>query len=454
LWWAGQTSQKATDRLQWLLSRGISGANLHKGTLVLDATTQSSVRNALGEGVASGDGMTKLVGIASRYAVVGREPAASRELDWAALGAEKHAAFILTEATSATDETAVLFAVVAALNTSIPVITVVVGGDESTVPVVQQCVKSHLPLVVVQGSGGLADELAGAGRQQFLTIGQYDPVVAYKRLLMLASSSSPTDLRRLLIGEIDRVHLLRRVWQHFARYDEGAKQHQKTYRRLRIWILALGVISTLLVVVEKLLKQQTLIAFPDLFDQGLHSIIIAIPVLVSILLAAINRFHIGTKWIVFRSCAEQIKAEIYRFRAMGPKYAFADQVGALPEELLTERVHFLIGRAAESEVSGAAIPTYVGPLPPPGSTFTPKPGSQIAPDNGLTPLSPEDYIQYRLDEQLAYYRSKTKKLQRTLQRIQWAIYIFSGVGTFLAAIEQDLWIVVATATLTALTVYL
>jgi hypothetical protein len=436
---------KAADRLQWFLSRGITGANLHQGTLVLDATTQSVVRQYLGEGIASSEGATTLVGVAPRGVVFTGQPAATQAPDWAALGAEQHFAFVLTPGEAPGDEQETLFALVNALNNSIPVMMVVVGGDERTVPVVLKSVQSGWPVVLLQESGGLADELATQATHQFLTPAQTDTILTGGRLYKFPLSGSPTDLRRMLIREIERVNVLRRAWTHFARYDQGALHSQKTFRQLRSWILALGVLSTLFVVAEKFLGQQLHLETPDWFDQGLHWVIVGIPIIVSILLAAVHRFQIGTKWIIYRSCAEHIKAEIYRFRILGPRYAGADKLGVTPEELLTFRVHQLIRRATESE-GASAVPTYNGQIPPLYSTL---PG-----DNGLTPLSPNGYIQMRLDEQLSYYRSKTAKLEKTLLRNQWYIYILGAVGTFLAAIGLDLFIVLTTALLTALTVYL
>ncbi|HEY7127702.1 MAG TPA: DUF4231 domain-containing protein [Ktedonobacterales bacterium] len=439
-------SQKAADRLQWHLGRGITGANLHEGTMVLDATTQSVTRHYLGDGIVSSEGAATLVGIAPRGAVFPGQPAATQAPDWAALGADRHFAFVLAPGEAPGDMNDTLFALTSALGKSIPVVLVVVGGDESTVPVVLNAVESGWPIVALQESGGLAEELATRATRQFLTPAEINLILTGGRLYPLSLSSSPTDLRRLLIREIERVNVLRQAWTHFARYDESAKQYQTEYRRLRKWILILGVASTLLVVLEKFLRLQLEMNLPDVIDQGLHWLIVGIPVVVSILLAATHRFHVGSKWVTFRSCAEHIKAEIYRFRVLAHHYTAAENMGASPEEVFILHVHELLTRAADSEAGISPVPSYSGPIPPPNST------QRV--DNGLTLLSPRGYIRLRLDDQLGFYRSKTKRLQKTLTRNQWAIYVLGGLGTFLAAIGQDLFIVLTTALLTALTVYL
>jgi hypothetical protein len=57
-------------------------------------------------------------------------------------------------------------------------------------------------------------------------------------------------------------------------------------------------------------------------------------------------------------------------------------------------------------------------------------------------LTAEQYLEYRLLDQLAWYRKKTLELEKKWQLWQWLIYILGGVGTFLAAIKRDVWIAV------------
>ena len=60
-------------------------------------------------------------------------------------------------------------------------------------------------------------------------------------------------------------------------------------------------------------------------------------------------------------------------------------------------------------------------------------------------LTAEQYLEYRLLDQLTWYRRKTLDLDKKWQQWQWLIYILGGVGTFLAAIKRDVWIAVTNA---------
>jgi len=58
---------------------------------------------------------------------------------------------------------------------------------------------------------------------------------------------------------------------------------------------------------------------------------------------------------------------------------------------------------------------------------------------------------YRLDDQLSYYQNKTVKLEKQMQRLQWGVYIFGGLGTLLVAVGQEIWIAFTSAMVAAFT---
>jgi len=68
-----------------------------------------------------------------------------------------------------------------------------------------------------------------------------------------------------------------------------------------------------------------------------------------------------------------------------------------------------------------------------------------------TILTPDQYVHDRVQDQIRYLRDKTFKLARQINAMQILILLTGGVGTFLAAIRQDVWVALATAVVTALT---
>jgi SMODS and SLOG-associating 2TM effector domain 1 len=100
----------------------------------------------------------------------------------------------------------------------------------------------------------------------------------------------------------------------------------------------------------------------------------------------------------------------------------------------------------QTDMNLAALDEFTGPIPPQGAA--------AQGDDGMSPLTPRRYITVRVDDQLDFYRSKVRQLDRTLRRLRWAILAFGGLGTFLAAVGLELWIALTTALVGAFTTYL
>jgi len=97
----------------------------------------------------------------------------------------------------------------------------------------------------------------------------------------------------------------------------------------------------------------------------------------------------------------------------------------------------------QTDVNHGALKPYDGPLPP----------KEVAQknDDGFSFLTPERYIELRLEDQLNYYSNRTPKLERQIKHMQIAILVAGGVGTLLAAVGAQLWVALTTALATALT---
>jgi hypothetical protein len=179
-----------------------------------------------------------------------------------------------------------------------------------------------------------------------------------------------------------------------------------------------------------------------------------VPILVSTLLTAANRFKPRHKWILLRGTAEVIKKEIFHYRA-GVR-AYGENVGLsspLTEETagsksrdgaFAEKISTITRRLMQTEVNTVDL-NYRGALPPP---FAVAPG-----DDGFSSLTPERYIKLRLEDQLNYYRGRTKKLAWQTFAYQSLIIIVGAVGTLLAALGARLWIAATTAVITALSAW-
>lgn len=241
--------------------------------------------------------------------------------------------------------------------------------------------------------------------------------------------------------------ILEQAWQKFADYDWNAINLQKSFHRFQHWILLLGGVATLLVLTQTQLIDVSKVDIGHLLEQLLRFIIIIIPITITVLAAVSNRFKPGSKWVYLRTAAEEIKSEIYQYRTLASLQEEAGDKEASSEETFIGKIADVTSRLMKTEVSQTALSKYKKEIPPAMYMAAGK-------DDGFSPLTPDQYIDIRIDDQLRFYKAKTVKLERKWKWCHWSIYIFGGLGTFLAAIGLELWVALATSIVGIFTTYL
>jgi hypothetical protein len=300
--------------------------------------------------------------------------------------------------------------------------------------------------VVIEGSGRLADEIAKHLKKKLpVRDAGIAEIISDGEISLFPKDGLPLELRKLLLRHIDNQ--LEQAWIRFAQYDAKAKAEQESFKKLLFLTLTLGVLGTLLALTQKQLTGVK--DFPSYVLGALRYVIVAIPIVVSVLLTVTNRFKPGKKWILLRGSTQAVKKEIFRYRTRVGDYSVAKTNSAQPptsrREVLAENIATISRRLMQTEVNTGSLPVYRGPLPPADSVQES--------DDGFTFLTPERYIEVRLTDQLDYYNSKTSKLDRQTTSLQWTIFLVGAAGTFLAAVGAELWIALTTALVTAVTAY-
>ena len=258
--------------------------------------------------------------------------------------------------------------------------------------------------------------------------------------------------------QAEGVPVLKQAWQRFATYDSNAGAHQTLFKWLQLFILLLGVFVVLLVLIQ---TQFFGVDPPDpdapdpdgtysqrnFWYQLLRSVIIAAPILISILIAATNRFKSGAKWIRLRAAAESLKREIYRYRGRSGIYSDEATTETSREIKLDEKIESIKNHLMKTVDNEAAVKPYEGKIPPERYGAADE-------DDGFSVLTAEKYLDIRLGDQLKYFARKTSTLEKKLKRLQWGIYISGGLGTLLAAVGFELWVAVTTSIAAAFVTYL
>ena len=75
-------------------------------------------------------------------------------------------------------------------------------------------------------------------------------------------------------------------------------------------------------------------------------------------------------------------------------------------------------------------------------------------DDGFSFLTPDRYLKFRLADQLMFFREKSVRLEWEIKLLYWLTFGIGGLGTYLAAIDEQAWIALTTALVAAIGTYL
>ena len=508
---ANSISEKLKARLTQLFSRGVARAAATMNAVIVDGGTQAGVMAMMGQGVAERGFKSVLIGVAPLGPVnyPGSKGKGDVPLD------PNHSHFVLVEGKTWGSETNVIFKVVRALRSGkAQAIVLLVGGGTVATNEALQAVRQNLPLFIVEGSGGTADKIAAAwkARPELPDDPVMAEIIADGRIELHHLNDLVKGAERLLIRALGGDNVLLQAWGHFANYDLNANLQQKRFQRLQISIIAVGLLGTTLALIKQVwnpegvqtnLKNWWLFlpwpwSVPTDHWVGwwlIYYILIVIPIFLTILITASNRFKQGNKWLLLRASAEAIKREIFRFRARAGDYKETPPVTpvvppqpqstpaspapegssgaaspsapdaatpptpasptpaqlppATPDQVLAQKIEDITRRVMRTEVNASALKPYDK-----DKGLPPMMDAAQGGDDGLSILAPDRYVELRLGDQLNFYRSKTVKLEKQLKVAQWSIFVIGGLGSLLAAINQQVWIALTTALAAALTTYL
>jgi hypothetical protein len=459
---ADKLDDTVKPKLLQLLSRGVARVAVGLDALILDGGTKAGVMELMGEAISDCEEKVTLLGVVpSGKAIYPGGPSAPGQ-DTAELD-PNHTHFALVQCDQWGCETRTMFTLAKYLGSKVPVVTVVVDGGSLSKEEVRQSVRQKWPIIVVEKTGRLADEIAAAWKQKGKAEAQVINDTALAEIvadgnISLFNLDGSVEAFRELLGNNLCVHsdeCLRDAWSAFAAFDFNAKKRQKSFNRLQTLILLLGIVASALALMFTQFKPFLLAAPAEVtaqspspynpVGQALNYVIIVLPILISVMVAGSNRFRAGNKWVLLRSSAESIKGEIFGYRTGTNKYRRTPDI--TPECELQKNLQNSTRRLMQTEVNRCGLLPYTDKIPP-------EMYGAAADDDGFSSLSPEQYVKIRLGDQLGYYKKKTVKLETTLQRMQWSIYGLGGIGTFLAAVGLQLWIALTITIVGVITVYL
>jgi len=163
-------------RLVQLFNRGIAKAAATSDALIIDGGTEAGVMEMMGQGVADRGRKSLLLGVAPAGKVTYPDgPDEDSIADGAPLD-PNHSHFVLVESDEWGGETDTMYELASALAKEIPVVTVLANGGDITKDEVLRSVRQGWPIIVIKGSGRLADEITRLLDEKSPSID--DPVMA------------------------------------------------------------------------------------------------------------------------------------------------------------------------------------------------------------------------------------------------------------------------------------
>jgi hypothetical protein len=439
------------------LERGAIRAAAEAGAVVLDGGTASGVMATLGRASAASDATVVLVGVAPAGRVTFDD-----DVRPGAEGRTKlepnHTHFLLANSSEWGGETSLLLDVLDGIARDRPAVVLVAGGGAIAVDEVEAASGRGLPVVALDGSGGLADVLAG--RANAPAVAGVDParvtrLAASADVVPVKLAADPSQLARILARLLQFDETLRDAWRKQSLVSQAAKREQQSFRNEQTLVLILGVILTFFVVASTVLHAAGVVKDGEPAGIALYVAILIVPITVGTIVAAAGRMRPGTRWILLRGTSETLKREIYRYRARSGIYShehthetpretkLALAVGSAIDALMRTDVNLLAldpdadRRAARLRRSRQQVPAE---------------DAAVSPER-LTPLTAAGYVKQRIDEQVAWYQENAARLSRNSRTLQWLALLFGAGGTFLAAINLQIWVAVTTAIVGAYSTY-
>ncbi len=226
--------------------------------------------------------------------------------------------------------------------------------------------------------------------------------------------------------------ILEVAWMRFAQLDAVSLKRSKAHLRLRRWVAALGILTTLFAILSQLYAE----SLPPLAGWILRLLFIVTPIAASILAAYVSQFYSTGDWLITRAGAEEILKEIYAYRTILQN---TPTRRAWLEKRL-EEIQRSVFRGMNGEL---LLEPFKGVLPP-TSRFNP---TYPNTDPGFHDLTGDEYFKYRLENELGWHIREINRRQKERTNLKLYILIAGGLGALFAALGQPLtmWVALAAA---------
>ena len=494
------SGEESMARLRMVFSRGIIASAHQAGAVVL--TSGLDVGPPAYTGYACRDRLYQVpvIGIASKSKVSWPGDERPGQLDRVALNPD-HTHFVLLPSDDEYSANNFRFKLANyySNNGELPSIAFVVNGGIKALESLLSCVRLGWPVVVIKGSGGLADRLAEGrtdparyitdpmlteilqeGHLEFIEMTEVDGGLCQQMMERIFAgggdrmedhdsnaSENADDLLVSLTKMADAVghprghgtyhgepsKLSRQVpnlvmaWERHTKYKHNAFLSKGIAYWLAMSIVVLQMSSTVLAAIfeftKKIKREEWKGVDSDEAELALAYMLWflkLLPIFVSLMVAVENEARQGLKAALLKSGAEVVLSHIYQYRTGVGDYASAHKASSLAMMLKEEDERLVSSGVNEMGLSQAGV------IAEKISAFR-----ISAEDDAFSELTPEDYVTLRLHVLVHYYEQQTVLCARGNMAMTLCIYILGGLGTAIALVpDAQVFVAITTALSSAL----
>uniref|UniRef100_A0A7S1JI72 SMODS and SLOG-associating 2TM effector domain-containing protein n=1 Tax=Eutreptiella gymnastica TaxID=73025 RepID=A0A7S1JI72_9EUGL len=333
----------------------------------------------------------------------------------------------------------------------IPVVAVVVGGERATLKYrLQRYVDQGWPILLLQGSGGYADQLVSlvnAVRKQTQYPQYQKPqvldgvepltaqIVANGRVVVVKAGMVASQVSRVIEQSLRGDSTLRLAWQTYLAWSREAERQEWWWHVLMTSILLTQVFTTAFAITLSFLELWWGY-YPDANNSTVYVLIswslmqllvILLPILGTLLVAFDQRFGPGDKAVVLKTAASDLLKEIYLYRLSIRHYTRSKSSGDRNEKVLSNKLDELSQSLIGSDAAAVTLQDIMTlPAPPPECT--------VVGDDGFSDLNETSYVKYRLEPQMVRFSDKSVSAAAWKVRLTVGIFFFGALGSGLAAL--------------------
>jgi hypothetical protein len=190
---AGAMASETVARLADLFTM-VSQAVAGYGSIVIDGGTRAGVMQLMGEALAQTDQATTHIGVLPALAQAGPNGTTAEDIL-----EPHHSNFVLVESDEWGGEVGIMYKLAAYLSIGRPSAAILVNGGQVSLQEIEENVHQGREVIVVDGSGRLADEVAAAVRHpERRTSNRISAIVRNGRLTLFDLNSPPQELAQIL----------------------------------------------------------------------------------------------------------------------------------------------------------------------------------------------------------------------------------------------------------------